>query len=65
MPDTGSDTSSPATSREPTDAGERETVQAEISFGTAVLFAKSVKEVEQVATRLLYRVLRGRGRGDL
>jgi hypothetical protein len=36
-----------------------------ISFGTAVLFAKSVREVEQIATRLLYRVLRGRGRGDL
>jgi hypothetical protein len=29
-----------------------------ISFGTAVLFAKSVREIEQVATRLLYRVLR-------
>jgi len=32
-----------------------------VSFGVAVLFAKSVKEVEQVATRLLYRVLKRPG----
>jgi hypothetical protein len=33
-----------------------------ISFGVAVLFAKSVREVEQVATRILYRVLKRPGR---
>jgi hypothetical protein len=34
-----------------------------ISFGTAILFAKSIREVEQVATKLLYRVIRGRRPG--
>src|SRR5947209_13012568 len=36
-----------------------------ILLGILILSAKSDRQVEQVATRLLYRVLRGRGRGDL